>query len=87
MSHVSRLMSCVLSLIKDMSEIRRGISVKFAILSAIICLSAGLVMDVRPTVIIERTIISAAISAALGYLLAVFIETQDSRRKTQDNDE
>jgi hypothetical protein len=77
-------MSCILGLTKDMSEVRRGISVKFAILSAIICLSAGLVMDVRPTAIIERTLISADISAALGYLLAVFIETQDSRRKTQD---
>ena len=84
MSQVSSLMSCILCLIKDMSEIRRGVSVKFAILSAVICLSAGLVMDVRPTVIIERTIISAAISAVLGYLLAVFIETQDSRRETQD---
>jgi hypothetical protein len=68
----------------DMSEVKRGISVKFALLSAIICLSAGLVIDIRPTVIMERTIISAAISAALGYLLAIFIETQDSRRKNQD---
>ena len=68
----------------DMSEVKRGLSVKFALLSAIICLLAGLVMDVRPTVIIERTIISVAISAVLGYLLAVFIETQDSRRETQD---
>lgn len=73
-----------MGLMKDMSEVRRGISVKFAILSAVICLSAGLVMDVRPTVIIERAIISAAISAALGYLLAIFMETQDSRRKGQD---
>ena len=68
----------------DMSEVKRGLSVKFALLSAIICLLAGLVMDVRPTVIIERTLISVAISAVLGYLLAVFIETQDSRRETQD---
>ena len=67
-----------------MSEVKRGISIKFALLSAIICLSAGLVMDIRPTVIMERTIISAAISAVLGYLLAIFIETQDSRRKTQN---
>lgn len=69
---------------KDMSEVRRGMSVKFAIWSAIICLLAGLVMDVRPIVIIERTLISAAISAVLGYLLAIFVETQDIRHKTQD---
>ncbi len=69
---------------KDMPEVKRGISAKFALLSAIICLSAGLVMDVRPTVIIARTIISAAISAVLGYLLAIFIAAQGSRRKGQE---
>ena len=67
-----------------MSEVKRGISIKFAIFSAVICLLAGLLMDVRPTIIIGRTLISAAISAVLGYLLAIFIETQGSRRKTQN---
>jgi membrane protein implicated in regulation of membrane protease activity len=84
MSHVSSLMSCILSLMKDMSEVRRGVSVKFALWSAVICLSVGLIMDVRPTIIIERTLISAAISAVLGYLLTIFIETQKSRREAQD---
>jgi hypothetical protein len=68
-----------------MFDDRRGISVKFAIWSAIICLLAGLAMNIRPIVIIKRALISAAISAVFGYLLTIFIETQGSRRKTQDS--
>jgi hypothetical protein len=42
--------------------------------AVILCLGAGLVMKMRPLVILGRAIIVFAISGALGYVLALVIQ-------------
>ena len=54
---------------ENVSKIRRSISIKLGILSITLCLIIGLVMDMRPLVILERAFISYIASAMLGYII------------------
>ena len=54
---------------ENVSKTRRSISIKLGILSITLCLIIGLVMDMRPLVILERAFISYIASAMLGYII------------------
>ena len=49
--------------------------------SVILCLAIGLAIDIRPYIILERALISFAISAMLGYILVSVIERCTSPRE------
>ena len=53
----------------NVSKTRRSVSIKLGILSITLCLIVGLVMDMRPLVILERAFISYIASAMLGYIV------------------
>ena len=70
----------------DVSKARRNVSVKLGIWSVTLCMMAGLIMKMRPLVILGRSAISFAVSATLGYVLVSVIQIHSRfRRKPPDN--
>jgi len=55
-------------------EIKRDVSIYVGIWSILLSMSAGLAMDVRPIIILERTFISFAGSVLLGYFVGTLVE-------------
>jgi hypothetical protein len=58
---------------RNISKIRRSVSIKLGLLAIVLCLITGLVMDMRPFVILERTFICYIAFAMLGYILVSII--------------
>ena len=65
----------------DVSKARKNVIMKFGIWSVIVCMAAGLVMNMRPSVILQRSVISFAIAGTLGYMLMSIIQMHSSVRK------
>jgi len=61
-------------IIRRTSRIPVSFGAHMGIWSVILCLGAGLVMKMRPLVILGRAIIVFAIAGALGYVLALVIQ-------------
>ena len=70
----------------NVSKARKNIIIKFGMWSVMVCLAAGLVMNMRPSVILQRSIISFAIAGTLGYMLASVIQMYSSVRKKPQPD-
>ncbi len=66
---------------KDVSKARRNVIIQFGIWSVTVCMAAGLVMNMRPLVILGRSIASFAIAGMLGYILVSVIQIHSSVRK------
>ena len=58
----------------NISKTRRNVSIQFGMWSIILCMVAGRVMNMRPLIILERSAISFAITATLGYILVLVIQ-------------
>lgn len=68
------------------SKIKRNFGVHLGMWSITLCLVMGLIMKIRPFVILERTFISFVISATFGYLLVSVIERYSrSKEKVHKN--
>lgn len=66
---------------KDGSKARQNVIIQFGIWSVTVCLAAGLAMDMRPLVILGRSIASFAVAGMLGYVLVSVIQIHSSVRK------
>lgn len=53
---------------------KRNVSIYAGIWSVIFCMITGLVMQISPLIIIERALMSFAVSAMLGYAAGATIE-------------
>lgn len=65
----------------SISKARRNVSIQFGIWSVTLCMIAGLVMEMRPLVILGRSAIAFVISAMLGHILVSAIQIHSRVRK------
>ena len=67
---------------KDASSKRKkNVSISLGIWSVTFCMAAGLALKMRPFVILQRSVLSFAVSAMLGYFLVSVIEKYTIIRK------
>lgn len=72
---------------RNISKIRRSVSIKLGLLAIVLCLIAGLAMNMRPLVMLERAFICYIAFAMLGYILVSIIGgcvDQALRRKQKE---
>lgn len=65
----------------NVSKARRNVSIRFGIWAIVLCMAAGLILNMRPLTILKRSAISFAIAFLLGYVLASGIEILSSVKK------
>ncbi len=71
---------------KDVSKARRNIIIQFGIWSVTVCMVAGLVMNMRPLIILGRSITVFAIAGMLGYILVSVIQIHSRVQKEPVSD-
>ena len=80
-------MAEVADVAKAWSRARRNASRQFGLWSVILCMAIGLLMKMRPLIILERAAIAFFLSAALGYILILIIQMNSrSLKKAQVNE-
>ncbi len=65
----------------DISKARKNVGIQFGMWSVTLCMVVGLVMEMRPLVILGRAAIAFAASAMLGYILVSVIQIHSRFQK------
>ncbi len=65
----------------NISKPRRNVGVQLGLWSVILCMVAGLVMEMRPLIILARSAIAFTVSVMLGHILVSAIQAHSRFQK------